>query len=50
MDEGKFHDELFYRVASLPVMLPAVRNRREDIPLLVKYYLNRRPTHSSTRT
>lgn len=39
-DEGKFHDELFYRVASLPVMLPAVRNRREDIPLLVKYYLN----------
>ena len=39
-DEGKFHDELFYRVASLPVMLPALRNRREDIPLLVKHYLS----------
>ena len=38
VDEGKFHDELFYRVASLPVVVPAVRNRQEDIPLLVKHY------------
>jgi two-component system, NtrC family, response regulator HydG len=38
VDEGKFHDELFYRVASLPVQLPAVRERAEDIPLLVKHY------------
>jgi two-component system, NtrC family, response regulator HydG len=35
-DEGKFHDELFYRVASLPVHMPAIRERTEDIPLLVK--------------
>jgi DNA-binding NtrC family response regulator len=35
-DEGKFHDELFYRVASLPVHMPAIRDRTEDIPLLVK--------------
>jgi two-component system response regulator HydG len=38
-DEGKFHDELFYRVASLPVHMPALRDRVEDIPLLVKNYL-----------
>ena len=38
VDEGKFHDELFYRVASLPVQMPAVRERGEDIPLLVKHY------------
>jgi len=38
VDEGKFHDELFYRVASLPVVVPAVRDRSEDIPLLVKHY------------
>lgn len=38
VDEGKFHDELFYRVASLPVLMPAVRERPEDIPLLVKHY------------
>jgi DNA-binding NtrC family response regulator len=36
VDEGKFHDELFYRVASLPVQLPPLRDRAEDIPLLVK--------------
>lgn len=38
VDEGKFHDELFYRVASLPVQLPALRDRAEDIPILVKHY------------
>jgi DNA-binding NtrC family response regulator len=37
-DEGKFHDELFYRVASLPVHMPALRERPDDIPLLVKHY------------
>ncbi|MCX6956559.1 MAG: sigma-54 dependent transcriptional regulator [Verrucomicrobia bacterium] len=38
VDEGKFHDELFYRVASLPVQLPPLRDRIEDVPLLVKHY------------
>jgi two-component system, NtrC family, response regulator HydG len=38
VDEGKFHDELFYRVASLPVQLPPLRERLEDVPLLVKHY------------
>jgi DNA-binding NtrC family response regulator len=38
VDEGKFHDELFYRVASLPVQMPALRERGDDIPLLVKHY------------
>ncbi len=37
-DEGKFHDELFYRVASLPVHMAPLRERTEDIPLLVKHY------------
>jgi two-component system response regulator HydG len=38
VDEGKFHDDLFYRVASLPVNLPPLRERPDDIPLLVKHY------------
>jgi DNA-binding NtrC family response regulator len=38
VDEGKFHDELFYRVASLPVHLSPLRERVEDIPLLIKHY------------
>ncbi|MBI4622725.1 MAG: sigma-54-dependent Fis family transcriptional regulator [Verrucomicrobia bacterium] len=37
VDEGNFHDELFYRVASLPVEMPPLRDRAEDIPLLVKH-------------
>lgn len=38
VDEGKFHDELFYRVASLPVQMAPLRERTDDIPLLVKHY------------
>ncbi len=35
-EQGQFNEELFYRVAVLPVQLPALRDRLEDIPLLVK--------------
>lgn len=35
---GRFNDELFYRVASLPVHIPPLRDRPEDIPLLVKHF------------
>ena len=38
VDEGKFHDELFYRVASLPVHMPPLRERSSDIPDLVKHF------------
>ena len=37
-DEGRFFDELFYRVAALPVQLPPLRERVEDIPILAKHY------------
>lgn len=37
-DEGTFHDELFYRVASLPVVIPSLHERRDDIPALVKHF------------
>ena len=35
-EEGGFNEELFYRVASLPVQLPPLRDRLEDIPALLK--------------
>jgi len=41
VDEGNFHDELFYRVASLPMQMPPLRERTEDIPLLVRHYVAR---------
>jgi DNA-binding NtrC family response regulator len=40
-EEGKFDDELFYRVASLPVVLPPLRDHPEDIPALVKHFTAR---------
>ncbi len=41
VDEGKFNEELFYRVASLPLHMPPLRDRKDDIPLLVKYFASR---------
>ncbi len=35
-EEGGFNEELFYRVAALPVHLPPLRERIEDLPLLLK--------------
>jgi len=35
-EEGGFNEELFYRVAALPVHLPSLRERGEDIPFLIK--------------
>jgi transcriptional regulator with GAF, ATPase, and Fis domain len=46
VEEGRFQDDLFYRLHVIPIVVPPLRERAEDIPMLVKYFAAKHATRS----
>lgn len=41
VEEGSFREDLYYRLNVIPIEIPALKERKEDIPLLVRYFIEK---------
>ncbi len=49
VEEGKFREDLYYKISIIPIQVPPLRNRREDILPLVDHFLGRYAEMSNTK-
>ncbi len=45
IEEGQFREDLFYRLNVVPIHVPPLRERREDIPMLIQHFTDLMATH-----
>ena len=49
VNEGKFQEDLFYRLNVIPIHIPPLRERREDIPVLIDHFLEKHRQRTGKR-
>lgn len=49
IEKGNFREDLFYRINALPIYIPPLRERKEDIPLLIENFINNNPSFKDKR-